>query len=524
MNYLKMPKRQQVKALLALGWSFRRVERETGVRRETVSRYAQTRSSNAAKVFPGSRSQETPDSSALSSAEGPNPAKVFPGSSSKAAKVFPGSTVRSRSSAAHYEAEILDKLDTGLTTQRIYQDLVEEFGYGHSYESIKRFVRRLEPGKRRAVGVIATAPGEEAQVDFFRGAPTLDPTTGQWRRPWVFRMTLSHSRHGYEEAVWDQKLETFLRLHENAFHDLGGVPLIVRLDNLKSGVTRACLFDPDIQIVYAAFAKHWGFTPLPIPPRTPEHNGKQERAGGYVKSNALKGHRFDSLEDQNTHLKRWNRTIARLRIHGTTRRQIYTHYEQTDKKALQPLAAELFPFFQRGQRTVHPDGHVEVGGAFYPAPDRLVGTDIEVRWDARLVRLYAGEELLAVHRKVLAGNYAPGQPGMAAPATNRREFTLRLLGRCERIGSDLHRWAEAALEERGVRALRLIQGALQLVRKYPKEAVLAVAQTATENRLFRYKDLRRLIEQRSSQQPQRRLCSENESIRPIAQYKLEDIQ
>ena len=75
-----------------------------------------------------------------------------------------------------------------------------------------------------------------------------------------------------------------------------------------------------------------------------------------------------------------------------------------------------------------------------------------------------------------------------------------------------------------MRALRLIQGALRLVCKYPKEAVLAVAQTATENRLFRYKDLRRLIEQRSSQQPPRRLCSENESIRPIAQYKLEDIQ
>ena len=139
--------------------------------------------------------------------------------------------------------------------QRIWQDLVEEYGYGASYESVKRFVRTIAP-TRRAVGVFHCAPGAEGQVDFFRGAPTLDAGTGEWRRPWVFRMTLGHSRHGYEEAVWDQKLETFLRLHERAFRDLGGVPLVVRHDNLKAAVVRACLYDPDSHEVYLAFANH----------------------------------------------------------------------------------------------------------------------------------------------------------------------------------------------------------------------------------------------------------------------------
>ena len=117
-------------------------------------------------------------------------------------------------------------------------------------------------------------PGAEAQVDFFRGAPTLDAATGEWRRPWVFRMTLGHSRHGYEEAVWDQKLETFLRLHEHAFRDFGGVPTVVRHDNLKAAVVRACFFDPDSHDVYLAFAAHWGFTPLPTQPR--RSAGKRE--------------------------------------------------------------------------------------------------------------------------------------------------------------------------------------------------------------------------------------------------------
>lgn len=84
----------------------------------------------------------------------------------------------------------------------------------------------------------------------------------------------------------------------------------------------ACLYDPDTHVVYAAFARHWGFTSLPTRPRTPQENGKQERSGGYVKDNALKKHRFDSLDAQNAHLRHWNRTIARLPIHGTTGRQV----------------------------------------------------------------------------------------------------------------------------------------------------------------------------------------------------------
>jgi transposase len=252
-NYLKMPKKSQVLALLELGWSYRRIEAETGVRRETVSRYDRMRQANAAKTFAGSEA---------------NPANTFPGSAPPA-----------RFAAARYHDAILEKRGKRLTAQRIWQDLTEEFGYGHSYESVKRYLRTIAP-RGRPVGVFESEPGQEGQVDFFRGAPTFDAATGQWKRPWVFRLTLSCSRHGSEEAVWDQQLETFLRLHEHAFRDLGGVPVVVRLDNLKSGVFRACFYDPDVNEVYAAFARHWNFTPLPIQPRRPEENGKQERSGG----------------------------------------------------------------------------------------------------------------------------------------------------------------------------------------------------------------------------------------------------
>jgi len=218
-NYLKTPKLQQVTALLELGWTYRRIQAETGVRRETISRYDRIRHAKAAKVFPGSQEPIARETSEFEGSDPPKPAKVTAGSDSKAAKVFPGSDLPPRSSAALYRDAIVSKLDAGLSAQRIWQDLVEEYGFGYSYEAIKRFIRKL-PRRQRTVGVFHSAPGEEGQVDFFQGAPTLDERSGQWKRPWVFRLTLCHSRHGYEEAVWEQTIETFLRLHENAFTDL----------------------------------------------------------------------------------------------------------------------------------------------------------------------------------------------------------------------------------------------------------------------------------------------------------------
>ncbi len=148
------------------------------MRRETVSRYDQLLRSNPAKVFPGSNpARGTADGD---STEAPH---------SNAAKVFAGSERPSRCAAVRYHDATVEKLEQGLSIQRVWQDLVEEYGYGHSYESVKRYVRRLCK-QRRVVGVFHSAPGEEAQVDFFRAAPTLHPLSGQWCRPWVVRMTL----------------------------------------------------------------------------------------------------------------------------------------------------------------------------------------------------------------------------------------------------------------------------------------------------------------------------------------------
>ena len=128
------------------------------------------RRANAAKTFPGSDPSPPGESPDLPEVGGSNAAKTFAGSDANAATTFPGSTPRPRFTAAVYRSAIAEKLDAGLTLQRIWQDLVEEFGYGASYESVKRFVRTIAP-TRRAVGVFHCAPGAEGAGGFLpRGA------------------------------------------------------------------------------------------------------------------------------------------------------------------------------------------------------------------------------------------------------------------------------------------------------------------------------------------------------------------
>jgi len=492
-NDLKMADRQRILALLELGWSYRRIQRETGVYRETVARYDPRRESKPAKVSTGPTANAT------------------------------GVSTGSQSVCEPYRHIIEAAVAKGLTAQRIWQDLKEDYHFNHEYASVKRFVSKIRRHRPEVVAVMEHPPGDEAQVDFFQGPPTLDPQSGRWHRPWIFRMVLSCCGHSYEQPLWRQEQLPFMRAQENAFLDWGGVPRVVRLDNLRAGVARACLYDPDISELYAAFAKHWGFIPLPCRPRHPQEEGVVERGGDYLKDNALKGRRFDGLEELDTFLKHWNRTVARVRIHGRTRKQVYTHFLEVEKPALKPLPTERFSFFKVGTRSVHPDGYVEVDWAYYAVPDGLLGEEVRVYWDDRLVRIYHQEQCVGVYTKAPAGTFNSRDEYRPAHKPARQQaYQEYLLAKAEHIGERALAWAKAAIEERDVRAYRLLQGMISLTRKHPKERVDWACGIALEGRLFRHKQLRRLVEQAAARAPaQLPLIQTHEIIRELSEYAKE---
>ena len=489
-NYLKMADKQRILALLELGWSYRRIQRETGVDRKTVAYYDPRREPKSAKVSTGPRA---------------NAARVSTGS---------------QSACEPYRHFIEASVAKGLSAQRIWQDLRDDYHFSHQYASVKRFVGEIRRHRPEVAAVMEHPPGEEAQVDFFQGPVTFDPESRRRHCPWIFRMILSCCGHSYEEPLWRQDKVSFIRAHENAFLDFGGVPRTVRLDNLKAGVARACLYDPDISELYAAFARHWGFVPLPSRPRHPQEQGVVERGGRYLKDNALKGREFDSLEELDSFLKRWNRTVARVRIHGRTRKQVYAHFLEVEKPALKPLPSERFSLFEVGTRVVHPDGYVEVARAFYSVPDRLLGEEVRVYWDDRLVRIYCQGQCVGVYTRASAGtfNSLDEHRPVHKPA-RQRAYQENLLAKAEHIGPQALSWAKAAIDERDVRAYRLLQGMISLTRKHPKERVDWACGLALEHRLFRYKPLRRLVEQAASRAPSSPpLIQTHAIIRQLSEY------
>jgi transposase len=495
---------KKIEALLELGWSQRRIAREVGCRRETVGRYQRLREAKPANLIAGSVDlQNRPNLIAGSEIEMPTAGPT---------------------SIAHLHHDFIGAgIKRGLSAQRIWQDLVEERAYTGGYLTVQRYVRRIRRARPEVADVMEHPPGAEAQIDFFRSPALVLDGEGKYRRPWVMRMTLSCSRHGYEEGIWRQQQVAFMRVQEHALEAFAGVPKVVRLDNTKAGVARACLYDPDLNEVYEAFARHWGFAALPSRPSHPQEQGVQERSGGYVKGNALKGRRFESLEEHNQFLARWNRTVAQLRIHGTTRRQVLSHFLEVEKPALQPLPGARFEIFEVGTRTVHMDGFIEVEGAYYPVPHHLLQQEVRVRWNDRLVRVFHDGREVRVHaREHRPGIFVAVQPGdrPAHKPARQQAYQENLLARAERVGDKALAWARAAIEERDVRAYRLLQGMLSLTRSHPKERVDWACGVALQNRSFRHSILRRLVETAAERSPEVRLqlTQEHELIRPLQQY------
>ena len=159
-------------------------------------------------------------------------------------------------------------------------------------------------------------------------------------------------------------------------------------------------------------------------------------------------------------------------------------------------------------------------GSFYPVPLALLGQKVRVQWDTQLVRVYRRDALVAVHKKIAAGLFAP-RAGEAEASTRQQAFVDRLLGQCTRVGPPLQQWADAALAARGVRAIRLIQGVLGLTRKHPRERVLRAITEAHARQHFRYQTIRQLVERTPAPQAPA-LVIDDPAIRPMTQYTLED--
>jgi transposase len=397
--------------------------------------------------------------------------------------------------AAAYERTIRDLRKRGVEMMAIYQRLRDDHGFSGSYSALRRFVVQMEDCGPEGFVRIEVAPGEEAQVDFGFAGDAIDPLTDDIRRAWAFVMTLSYSRHQYSTLVFDQKIQTWLRCHREAFEYFAGVPRKIVIDNVKAAIVRAVVHDPVVQRSYRDFAEHYGFLISPCRPRTPEHKGKVESGVHYVKRNFLAGRVPEVITRTNEKLLEWVEGIAGTRTHGTTKERPLSRFLEIEKGALLSLPRSPFDMGVWKRAKLHADCHLVVDGAYYSAPHRLISKVLWVRSNGRDLRIFHDYERVATHlwgppgtRRTNPGHYPPDKVAwlMATPTYCRR--------RSEAIGEATAELVGRLLGERPLDRLRTAQAVLRLADKYGPRRLEAACRRSLFYDEVSYTSLKRILE------------------------------
>ena len=401
--------------------------------------------------------------------------------------------VSSASACEPYREIIELSLSRDRNAMAIWQDLVSDYGFQGGYQSVRRFAYKLRGAQvPQARAVILTAPGEEGQVDYGSGPMVREPQSSKYRRTRLFVLTLGYSRKAVRLLVFRSSTRIWAELHEKAFRRLGGAPRILVLDNLREGVLVPDVYDATLNPLYRDMLAHYGAVALPCRIQDPDRKGKVESAVGHAKKTPLKGQRFESLEQAQAYLDRWEANWADTRIHGTTKRQVATMFAE-EKPTLLPLPVEPFRYYQYGERVVHLDGCVEVEAAYYGLPPGWIGRGVKVQWDELCVRILDPKTglLLREHIRQKRGWYRI----QSEDHPQRTPFrVVQLLGRAGRVGTHVGTLCNLIYSQQGEVGVRRILGVLSLAKKYGTAAVDEACAAALEMGVHEYRFVRRYLE------------------------------
>jgi transposase/5S rRNA maturation endonuclease (ribonuclease M5) len=482
MNVLKPSLQTTIETLLNRGTSQREIERKTGINRRTIRRYAGLYK----PIVPGEAdNSKYPTFPEVATGSDQNTPPRPPAFQTKIPKQI-------RSACETHRKWIEEQVRLGRNAMAIYQDLEERFSFTHRYNSVKRFVRLLKRKDPEQYDRLEFLMAEEAQVDYGQGAPTLH-NNGKYRRPRLFIMTLKYSGRAFRKVVWNSSKETWCRLHEEAFRYFSGCPQYVTLDNLKEGVIKPDIYEPDLNPLYAAMLNHYDVVADPARVGDPDRKGTVENAINYTQNTALKGRKFESIETQNEWLMHWEDRWASLRIHGRIKRQVEELFQE-EKPYLQPLPLESFRYFKQEIRTVYDDGTIQVGNSYYAANPAPLYSKVPIRiYDHQI------EILDPLQMEVIRRHPVSRRPGslMMNPADrifNPSRETDRLLAQAECIGPHTFDLCETWFKEEGRSGQRRMYALVNLVRHYEACHVEKAADIAKRNGLTSSKAVRRIVE------------------------------
>ena len=291
------------------------------------------------------------------------------------------------------------------------------YGYSRFCDLYWNWRGRLAPIMRQT-----HVAGDKLFVDYAGAtADVIDVLTGEVRTAQIFVATLGASSYTYAEANWTQALPDWIGSHSRAVAYFGGVPRQVVPDNLKAGVVKACLYEPEINRTYAGMAAHYDTAIVPTRPRKPRDKAKVEVGVQVVERwilARLRNRRFFSLAELNQAIGELldDLNARRTKHLGASRRQLF---EALDQPALKPLPDQPYQYAEWKQRRAGLDCHVEVAKHYYSVPHALAKQKLWARITDRTVEVFRKGKRVAAHMRG-SGNRRHTTVAEHMPSSHRR--------------------------------------------------------------------------------------------------------
>jgi transposase len=350
--------------------------------------------------------------------------------------------------------------------------------------------------------------GEKLFVDYAgQSVGVVDRRSGEVRQAQVFVAVLGASNYTYAEATWTQQLPDWIGSHVRAFAFIGGVSEVVVPDNLRSGVSKAHRYEPDLNPTYQDFASHYGVAVLPARVRRPRDKAKAEVGVQVVERwilAALRHRTFFSLTELNQAiaelLERLNRRPFR-KLPGSRR----ALFDALDKPALRPLPGEPYVFAEWKKARVHIDYHVELDGHYYSVPYQLVKRQLDVRFTARTVECFHQGRRVASHvRSSFKGRHTTTPEHMPIAHRAYAEWTPQRLIRWAEQTGPATAGVVAHILQRHVhpqQGFRSCLGIMRLAKGFGAERLEAACRRALALGACSYKSIESILRQGLDRKP-----------------------
>lgn len=374
----------------------------------------------------------------------------------------------------------------------------------YSYSQFCARYRQWAKTLRRSMRQVHKA-GEKCFIDYCGvTVPVVNPSTGEIRQAQVFVAVLGASNYTYAEATWSQSLQNWLQSHVRALEFFGGVPALLVPDNLRSGVSKACRYDPELNPSYQQLAEHYQVAVMPARPYKPKDKSKAEVAVQVVERwilARLRHYTFFSLGELNEVLQ-----VLLDSLNTKPFKQLPGNrkeaYETLDRPALRALPQHPYQYTEIKTVRVNIDYHVQFDQHLYSVPHQYAGEKLDAHATEYTLTLYFRQQVIASHLR----QYQPGMTTVPAhmPDRHRKQggwTPERLVQWAERIGPDTKHWIECRLQQKAhpEQAYRVCLGLLNLSRNYPSERLNASCRIANREGLDRLKQIRAILKSNRDQ-------------------------